>query len=116
MGAKTIRAILIQSGTTGMVDEIEATLKAFRRIVGGHFKAVYSADHCVAFWINNKGKLRGLPVNELATVLWWQSNPAATGRDALFGPVLITGVTGAVTVSVPTGMVWHWKRCRKLFE
>ena len=36
--AKTIRAILIQPGTSGCVDDIEDTLPTFQRIVGGYIE------------------------------------------------------------------------------
>jgi hypothetical protein len=58
--AKTIRAILIAPDTTGMVDDIEDTLEAFRRVVGGYIEAVFA---------------RLLAAVHAASVLWSVSAP-----------------------------------------
>jgi hypothetical protein len=90
----TIKALLIQP------DEITATphelpmdgqLQALQDILGGYIEATYSADATLTFWINEEGKLHGLPVNRFATAVWWLFNPAAINQDVLVGPVLITG-------------------------
>jgi hypothetical protein len=81
--AKTIRAILIAPGTSGCVDDIEDTLPTFQRIGGGYIEQVSSQDLRICFWCNENGKIEGLPVNELATQLWWATNPLMAGRDVL---------------------------------
>jgi len=81
--AKTIRAILIQPGTSGCLDDIEDTLPTFQRIGGGYIEQVSSQDLRICFWCNDNGKIEGLPGNELATQLCWATNPLMAGRDVL---------------------------------
>lgn len=85
--------------TTGETKETEVNdpnlLPLLREIVEGHIEAVpffdtYKKMRCVAF-CNEEGKLDSLPVNELATLLWYQ----ACGRvvdDVLVGNIAV--VTG----------------------
>lgn len=97
------RAILIQPDTSGCVDDIEDTLAAFQRVVGGYIEQVGTED--VSIFLNEEGKIHGLPVNELATSLWWLLCPAMTGVDAICGPVLITGRSGPNNAPVPQRMI-----------
>jgi hypothetical protein len=78
---------------------------------------VYSADGRIAFWINDVAAIIDppLPVNELATLLWWACNVGRVGRDYLRGPVLITGLKPPECADVPTWMVSLWERHRDEF-
>jgi hypothetical protein len=62
MRGKAIRAILIQPGTARCVDDIEDTLPTFQRIVGGYIEQDSSEDLRISFWLNESGKIDGLPV------------------------------------------------------
>jgi Domain of unknown function (DUF3846) len=61
----TLRAILIQSGTTGCVDEIDDSLEAFRRVVGGYIEHVGAADMRISLYCNEE--LLDMPVNRLGS-------------------------------------------------
>jgi hypothetical protein len=79
---KRCRAILIQPGTIGQVDDIEDTLQAFRRVLGGHVEHIGAADRRISFWVNENGKLENMPVNRLpppyggCSVRRWQARYA----------------------------------------
>jgi hypothetical protein len=64
---RTIRAIVIRPDDGGCVEDIEDTLPAYQKIVGGYIEQV-GTQH-VSIWLNEEGKLKGLPVDELATTL-----------------------------------------------
>jgi hypothetical protein len=64
----------------------EPELEQLQRIVGGLIELVrvrHDGRDCDAF-INEEGKLRGLPINEPATELW-----AGRHYDVLVGPIAI---------------------------
>ena len=67
MNAKTIRAILIQPDDSGCVGDIEDTLPAYQKIVGGYIEQ-HGTQH-ISIWVNEDGKIHGPPLNELATTL-----------------------------------------------
>lgn len=78
--------------------------RALPNAVGGYIEMVTSADGRLVFWVNENGKLDGLPFNGVATKLLWRFNPAFLGQDFLCGPVVLTGnsdVNGDVT-SIPS--------------
>jgi hypothetical protein len=115
MNTPTIRAIVIQPGTSGCVDDVEDTLPAFRRFVGGHVEQVSSEDLRIGFWHNENGWDEGLSVNELATKLWWAKIPSMARRDLLFGTVIVALRSGPQTTSVPSSMVELWQRAVPAF-
>lgn len=83
--------------------------------VGGYIEAVYGystrearASHAdVTFYVNEEGKIKNLPANEIATALWWTLNPDAAGVDHLCGVVVVTGGAdgNGDTLSVPDRVV-----------
>jgi hypothetical protein len=100
----TIKALIVHpeaNAATTYELPVESQLAALQGIVGGYIEAAYSADRTLTFWINEEGKLHGLPVNEFATAVWWLFNPAAVNKDVLVGPVLITGGADAVGDTLP---------------
>lgn len=108
-GKKMINAIVVD--VEGDVEQIEIahddTLRTLQGHVDGLIEAVDSADGSVTFWVNEEGKLIGLPINRAATLMWWTLNPAMKGLDALCGTVVITGGPDAEgdTTSVPAFIV-----------
>lgn len=74
--------------------------------VGGWIEAVSSEANDVTLWVNEEGKLRGLPVNELATELWHLLSPGMRGFDVLCGTVVVSGGADANgdTMSIPGGL------------
>lgn len=78
-------------------------LQRLQALIGGWVEAVSSSDGRVTFWVNEEGKIKGLPVNELATAFWWALCPEAVDVDTLCGTVVITGGFGpdGETLGVP---------------
>lgn len=84
-----MRAMTLNADTmeTSVVDiPREGGLSAMQEAVGGYIE-------CVSFdgfemWLNEEGKLIGLPINEVATVIW-EANYGAT--DVILGNVLFMG-------------------------
>jgi hypothetical protein len=94
----------------------QASLGFLQGIVGrdapGHYiEHVNSADDRIDFWLNEEGKLYGLPINNVATDILWALNPAFRGQDVLVGNVVLTSHQGPETASVPDGF---WDRLRRI--
>lgn len=87
----TIPAVIVH--TNGQVEmvNLDTGYKAIQSVVGGYFEAVTSSTGETTFWVNEEGKLIGLPMNPAATVLLWELDPSFAGQDFLMGTVLITG-------------------------
>ena len=66
-------------------------LDAYRQIVGGHLELVHFVRPSAGMYINEEGKLNGLPFNHRATALLWAHNSAFRGRDVIVGPAFIVG-------------------------
>ena len=70
-------------------------LAQLQAIVGGYIEAVYidgpeGLPRCMV--IHEEGKLIGLPVNQLATMMAHSWNAGIATDDFIVGPALITGV------------------------
>ncbi len=91
------------------------TSTTFQRILGGYIEHVGAAGQRISFWCNEEGKLQGLPVNRLATALWWDLSPEMERLDMLCGPVLITGgpTPDGQNTPVPTWMVEIYRRYKE---
>lgn len=66
----------------------EQEYDAIKQAVGGWIEGVDLPTQNARLWVNEEGKLNGLPVNPNATLLW-ETNYGAT--DVIVGNVLITG-------------------------
>ena len=66
-------------------------LGTIQATVGGYVEAVNTEREGLTLYANDEGKLRGLPLNKRATVLWWLHSPAARGVDVLVGDVAVVG-------------------------
>jgi antibiotic biosynthesis monooxygenase (ABM) superfamily enzyme len=85
MEAMTINAETME---TSIIDiPREGALRQMQEAVEGYIECVTLDGF--EMWVNEEGKLRGLPVNEVATALW-ESVYGAT--DVIVGNVLITGM------------------------
>jgi len=60
---KTIRVLIVEPEKAPYEAEIEDTLEAKQKIVGGLIQAVYPYEEPVALVCNDEGKLDGLPLN-----------------------------------------------------
>jgi hypothetical protein len=66
-------------------------LDAYRQIVGGNLEVVTFVSPPASLYLNEEGKLEGLPINRRATALWWVHNRASRGRDYICGPAFLVG-------------------------
>lgn len=66
-----------------------ADWKLMTDAVGGYVERVPLEDYTLLMWVNEEGKLRGLPHNPLAQRLWDKS--WGVGTDYVVGDVVITG-------------------------
>ncbi|QBP29696.1 hypothetical protein SEA_TYPHA_39 [Mycobacterium phage Typha] len=83
---------------TGKVAKVAGMLglRELQRDMGGYVQAVpveWDDDGTTSttLWCNEDGKAMGLPVNDLATRVWWTLCPEMANRDNLVGTVLFTG-------------------------
>lgn len=72
------------------LNEGESQLSTLQKAVGGYIEAVDLSDN-LTMWVNEEGKLNGLPINAIATLLW-EKHFGFT--DVIVGDVIFTGGTG----------------------
>lgn len=73
-------------------DEIGASnLADYQRLVNGTIEHVALARPPASMYVNEEGKLEGLPINRRATLLLWMHNPAFRYADVVAGDALVTG-------------------------
>lgn len=83
------------------------SLKFLQKAVGGYIEHLSMPDGELDLWLNEEGKLEGLPINSVATDLLWLLHPAFRGQDVLVGPIVLTGHDGPETASIPEGF-WNY--------
>ena len=79
----TVKGLVITTDGRAYPTKV-GTLDDYQKIVGGYIEVVVLADGC-SMYVNEEGKLDGLPVNAAATVL--------VPGDVIVGNVLIVGPT-----------------------
>lgn len=79
------------------------SLDTLQKSVGGWVQAIESNSGETTFWCNEEGKLEGLPVNKIATIILYDLNPAFRGHDVLCGPVVLTGGVDEDGNTLPIG-------------
>lgn len=67
-------------------------LTDYQEAVGGWFEAVDLDDISASFFVNEEGKVIGLPQNRRATLLWWVNHRAMHGRDVIMGDTVLIGL------------------------
>lgn len=90
MTTEPIQALIIRPDTSHSVEIIEQDIATLQELVGGYIEAV-TTEHAV-LWLNEEGKIHGMPINRMATYLWWKLQPEMEGRDHMRGCVLVTGL------------------------
>ena len=83
-----IAVIITTDGDATKISEI--SLKSLQTAVGGWVQAV-DLDHDLTIWVNEEGKMDGLPVNPIATRLW--EKYIGVGTDIIAGNAVFTGGT-----------------------
>ena len=87
--------------------EIESSLDALQRAVGGYIEAVYPYEDPVALIVNEEGKLNGLPLNR---ALRDEDNDI---YDIVAGNFLIVGLGKSEFTSLTPALM---EKCEKLFH
>lgn len=91
----TIQAIIINPDSNAKLVELDQDdYRALEDAVGGFFERVSSATGDTSLWVNEEGKMLGLPINPPATTLWYHLNPVFRQQDFqdfLCGTVVVTG-------------------------
>lgn len=89
----TFKAVIIPvKGDTVEVEWEHPVYPKLREALGGWLEAV-SPHEKVTLFMDEEGKLKGLPVNPIATWLWWFLQPETRGVDTINGTVVVTGGT-----------------------
>lgn len=84
-----MKAYIVRTDNTTAIVEFEygKSYEMLKSAVGGWIECV-SLDKDLDMWVNEEGKLLGLPVNEIATHCW----ESVYGRtDIIVGDVIFTG-------------------------
>jgi hypothetical protein len=69
-------------------------LPDYQSAVGGWIEAILLHKPSMTLFVNEEGKIRGLPRNSRATVLWWLLTPAARQLDFVVGDAVLVGSRG----------------------
>lgn len=93
-----IEALVIQPDATYRTQTIAQDIPTIREAVGGYVQAVQT-EHCV-FWVDEDGKPRDLPINPMATYLWWKVQPEMESIDSFNGTVVVTGPINPTTEAI----------------
>lgn len=75
----------------------------YQKVVGGTFEVIDLTTPPASLYVNDEGKLIGLPVNRRATLLLWLNNPAFFMKDVVCGPAVLIGPADAegATMDLP---------------
>jgi hypothetical protein len=85
-------------------------LPGYQAPVGGNIEVVRLYRPAASMYVNEEGKLEGLPMNHRATALASVHNDGFRGQDVVVGDVLVTGPVGAEGYdrSVPAKYIELW--------
>lgn len=103
----TYEVLIIEPGGEYRVEQLERSLSALQRIVGGYVQAVPSEDRTVDFWMHEEGKLIGLEPNPTATAMYYLAWPNYQTNDFLVGSVVITGGADGEGETLPIPAVFR---------
>lgn len=100
-----INALVVTTDFTMSLQSIDADAgDDLNTLVGGWFQTAPCTDPELTFWVNEEGKLHGMPLNDVATEMWLLTSPSMRGHDYLVGTVVITGGVGpeGETLTLPS--------------
>ena len=92
---RTVKVIVINPGEeVGRVRQLPLDFRAFGELVGGFIESLTLSSELTAY-VNEEGKMQGLPVNVLADILV-RAELSRIGRrltpgDQIVGPLILTG-------------------------
>ncbi len=85
------------------------SLQALQQLVGGYIEAVSGDDWTL--YLNEEGKLQGLPVNRTATLFLNELIPGFAQRDVLVGTVVFVGADGrGGSADVPASILTRFQQ------
>jgi hypothetical protein len=79
-------AKLYVDGNVEVIPFVEDQLKVLQTAVGGYVEAITLAPDLV-MWVNEEGKMNGMPFNQAATSIFMKYRG---GADYIVGPVVFT--------------------------
>lgn len=86
------RCILIPEDEQLPLAELHAPgLSAVRAAVGGSIQLLRTARLPGTLIVDQEGTLKGRPLNQRATLIWWLHRWRARGAEVLVGPALLAG-------------------------
>ncbi|QNN99355.1 hypothetical protein SEA_SEPHIROTH_11 [Gordonia Phage Sephiroth] len=85
------KLLVIQPDGTAEVAMMDTDLRSLQGIVGGNIEGLYAGDETFLF-INEEGKLNGLPQNHAATLVARNLGMQTAPWDILVGPVVFSSV------------------------
>lgn len=90
-----IKVIVIEAGETAIkvIEKFDHSLENMQKLVGGWLEAVRVTDS-ITLWMNEEGKLQGLPPN------FYLTDANGQPLDIVVGDVLIAGTKNHDTVSL----------------
>jgi hypothetical protein len=91
MEGTEMKALVLKTNSTIEVEEDTNEFVSYAtlsRAVGGMIEAV-TLPNSLTLWVNEEGKLDGLPVNEYATKLF--ASAFGSGIDIIVGNAIVTG-------------------------
>ncbi len=74
-----------------LVDHDETSLRAAQTLVGGSIEPIDLTRPAATLYVNENGKVDGLPRNGRATLLTWVHAPQLRGKDVIAGDAYLTG-------------------------
>ena len=94
-----------------VIDRDESEPIAYMKsVVGGYLESIYLSSMGATMWINEEGKLLGLPFNPLGTVFWEEEFGKT---DIIVGNVVLTGFPDAegYLTGLPEGFAAMLAKC-----
>jgi hypothetical protein len=87
-----ITGILIpQDETSGLEERSFDGLTDYQAAVGGWVEAIHIKKPSMTLFVNEEGKIQGLPRNARATTLWWLLSPLVRQLDVIVGDAVLIG-------------------------
>jgi len=66
-------------------------LPDYQAALGGWVEAIHIEKPSMTLFVNEEGKIRGLPRNARATALWWLLSPSIRQLDVIVGDTVLIG-------------------------
>ncbi|MDB5243831.1 MAG: hypothetical protein JWP57_4457 [Spirosoma sp.] len=67
----------------------------YQEAVDGYVEGISIREPSFTLYVNEEGKVRGLPINARATVLWWKLEPEMRGVDIVVGHAVLVPSSAA---------------------